>query len=64
MVERLGPQRVNERIAILQRFVGMADTANGLDPRADENLRRQRVLDKFQEWMAAPPEASEVRPTA
>lgn len=64
MVERLGPQRVNERIAILQRFVGMADTENALDPRADEDLRRQRVLDKFQEWMAAPPEASEVRPSA
>ncbi len=61
MVERLGPQRVNERIAILRRFVGMADTANGLDPRTDEERRRQRVLDKFQQWMGAPSGEPEAR---
>lgn len=60
VIERLGPQRIGERIAILQRFIGMADTANALDPHPAEEARRQRVLAEFHEWMAAPAAASAV----
>jgi hypothetical protein len=55
MLERLLPQRIDERIAILQRFVGMADTANALDPLRLEEARRQRVAVRFSEWMATSP---------
>jgi hypothetical protein len=62
MLERFVPQRIGERIAILQRFVGMADTANALDPLRSEEARRQRVAARFTEWMTTPAEASEVQP--
>lgn len=61
MLERLVPQRIGQRIAILQRFVGMADTANALDPLRREDARRQRVVGQFNEWLATPPAAS-IRP--
>jgi hypothetical protein len=52
MLERFLPQRIDERIAILQRFVAMADTANALDPLRLDEARRQRVTARFSEWMA------------
>jgi hypothetical protein len=52
MLERLVPQRIGDRIAVLQRFVGLADMTNALDgvPAADES--RQKVAAKFTEWIA------------
>lgn len=51
LIERLGPQRVGERIAVLQRFVGMADMANALDPSRSDDARQQRVLAEFEQWI-------------
>jgi hypothetical protein len=62
MLERLVPQRIGQRIAILQRFVGVADMANALDPQLQEETRRQRVVDQFNEWLAAPPVAAAIQP--
>ena len=59
MLERLVPQRIGERIAILRRFVGMADTANALDPVRQDEARRQRVVAQFNEWLATPPAAAQ-----
>jgi len=61
MLERLVPQRIGQRIAILQRFVGMADTANALDPLRQEEARRQRVVEQFNEWLATPPAAPAIQ---
>ncbi len=52
MLERLVPQRLAERIAVLQRFVGIADTANALDGMPPIDLPRQKVAAKFNEWIA------------
>jgi hypothetical protein len=57
MLERLVPQRIGQRIAILQRFVSMADTANALDPVRQDEARRQRVVGQFDAWLATPPAA-------
>jgi len=62
MLERLVPQRIGQRIAILQRFVGMADMANAIDPQLQEETSRQRVVDQFNEWLATPPAAASIQP--
>jgi hypothetical protein len=54
MLERLVPQRLGERIAVLQRFVGMADVANALDLDPSADAPRQNVVARFNEWMIAP----------
>jgi hypothetical protein len=54
MLERLVPQRLAERVAILQRFVGLADTANALDPDPSAETSRQQVVAEFTAWMAVP----------
>jgi hypothetical protein len=57
VLERLVPQRIADRIAVLQRFIGIADTANALDgmPNADET--RRKVVDRFNEWVTSAPAA-------
>jgi hypothetical protein len=54
MLERLVPQRLGERIAVLHRFVGMADLANALDLDPSADAPRQNVVVRFNEWMIAP----------
>jgi hypothetical protein len=54
MLERLVPQRLGERIAVLHRFVGMADVANALDLDPSADAPRQNVVVRFNEWMIAP----------
>jgi hypothetical protein len=55
LLERLVPQRIADRIAVLQRFIGMADVANALDgvPNADET--RQKIAARFNEWVTSAP---------
>jgi hypothetical protein len=60
MLERLVPQRLAERVAILQRFIGIADTANALDPAVSAETSRQQVVDAFTTWMAVPAAGSDV----
>ncbi len=62
MLERLVPQRISERIAVLQRFVGIADMTNALDglPPADES--RQKVAAKFNDWIVTAPSTAVTRP--
>jgi hypothetical protein len=55
MLERFAPLRIGERVAILRRFVGIADTANALDGDPSGESARQRVLSRFNEWLAEPP---------
>jgi hypothetical protein len=61
MLERVGPQRLCDRIAILQRFVALADTANALDPHRLEEAHRQRVVGRFTDWITAPPVPSDLQ---
>lgn len=53
LLERLMPQRIGDRIALLQRFIGMADTANALAGVTSQEPSRQRVMARFAQWMNA-----------
>jgi hypothetical protein len=57
LLERLVPQRIADRIAVLQRFIGMADVANALDGMPPLDETRQKVAARFSEWMASAPAA-------
>ncbi len=52
MLERLVPLRIGDRIAVLQRFVGIADTTNALDGMPPADQSRQKVAAKFNDWIA------------
>lgn len=51
LVERLLPQRIAERVAVLQRFIGLADVANGLAAVPSSEPARRHVVTKFNDWM-------------
>ncbi|MEX1128519.1 MAG: hypothetical protein WEB50_08145 [Vicinamibacterales bacterium] len=59
MFERLIPQRIADRAAVLRRFIAMAHVANALDGIVSQEPSRQNVMARFSEWMSAPAAASD-----